>query len=251
MARLDPGTVTGRFYVIEARVHEFLPMFSSVDVGSMARSALLNLGSHTVTMLTNTASAMFKLFVAVFALFYFLKDGRRFVQAFIELSPLTDDEDTQIVQKLRAVSRSLIRGTLVIAVLQGSLTGLGFLLFGVPNPVLWGSVAAIGSLIPTVGTGIVAIPAVIYLLLGGHTVAAVGFTAWGLIVVGFSDNMLRPYLIGNSVHIHPLFVLLSVLGGIALFGVAGFLLGPLTFGLMVALSEIYKVKIKEIHRMTS
>lgn len=245
---LQTSAVAGNLHLLEAQLREFLPMFASVDLGALVRSTLESLGSYAVTILTNTASAFFKLFIAIFALFYFLKDGHRFINAAIQLSPLTDDDDAIIVQKLRAVSRSLIRGTLVIAVLQGSLIGLGFLLFGVPSPILWGSIGAIGSMVPTVGTGIVALPAIAYLLIIGHSGAAIGLTLWSILIVGFADNMIRPFLIGHSVHIHPLFVLISVLGGIAVFGVAGFLLGPLTLGLMFALAEIYKVKVKEIQR---
>ncbi len=246
-AQLDPGVITGTFYALEAHIHEVFPMMTSFDIGTFIRSSILALGSYGVTMLTNTASALFKLFVAIFALYYFIKDGHRFVRALIQLSPLTDDEDAQIVQKLRLVSRSLIRETLVIAVLQGSLAGVGFLLAGVPNPVLWGSIGAIGSLIPNIGTSIVFVPAVTYLLFMGHVPTAIGLTLWGVVVVGLADNLVRPFLVGRAMRIHPLFVLLSVLGGIAVFGVSGLLVGPLTLGLLVALAEIYKVKINEIH----
>ena len=194
---------------------------------------------------------MLKFVVAIIALFYFVKDGRSFLSEIVKLSPLKDSEDVMIVRKLDRVTHSLIRGTLVIAVLQGLLVGLGFLVFGVPNPVLWGSLAAIGALIPTVGTGIVTAPAIVFLAFSGHLAEAVGLFAWAMLVVGLVDNIIGPKLIGSAAKIHPLFVLLSVLGGISLFGIAGFLLGPLIFGFLMALAEIYKVKIKEMHSRES
>jgi len=250
VAHLQIGTLSGRVALLDARIHQLFPMVASVDIGAFVQSSVQNLASYAVTMLTGAASAFLELFVVIFAFFYFLKDGDKFVKTFIQLSPLTDDEDAQIVHKLNAVTRSLIRGTFVIAILQGILMGVGYFVFGVPNQVLWGFVAAIASLIPSVGIAIVTIPAVLYLIAIGHSVAAVGLGVWGFLLVGLIDSLVVPYLIGNSVHIHPLFVLLSVMGGLVVFGVAGILLGPLIFGLLVALSEIYRVKIKEIHRMS-
>jgi predicted PurR-regulated permease PerM len=120
----------------------------------------------------------------------------------------------------------------------------------VPNPVLWGAIAAIGALIPNIGTSVVSIPAIIYLFVTGNVPQAIGYIGWSVFVVGLVDNIIGPRLIGGSARIHPLFVLLSVLGGIAMFGISGFLLGPLTVGLLVALAEIYKVKIRQIHERT-
>jgi predicted PurR-regulated permease PerM len=247
---IGSGSLMGQLTALGARIHQFFPVIAPVDIGPFIQTSVENVASYVVTILTSAASAILELFVAIFALYYFLKDGDKFVKTFIQLSPLTDDEDVQIVHKLTAITRSLIRGTFVIAILQGVLMGVGCLLFGIPNPVLWGSVAAIASLIPSVGTGIVTIPAVAYLIGIGDVGNGVGLAIWGFLFVGLVDNILRPHLIGNSVHIHPLFVLLSVLGGIAVFGVAGLLLGPLIFGLLVALSEIYRVKIKEIHKLS-
>ncbi len=231
----------------QAQLNAFFPFLSVDDLTKAILSGIQGAGSNLLGLLANTAGAFFKLFLAVIALFYFLKDGHRFVKLFIKLSPLTDNEDELIVRKLKGVTRSLIRGQLVIACLQGLLTGTGLLMFGVPNPVLWGTVAAIASLIPTVGTGAVNIPSIIYLIVTGQYAAAIGLTAWAVLIVGTVDNIIGPKVVGSYAKIHPLFMLLSVLGGIAFFGLAGFLLGPLLFGLLVVLAEIYQVKIKQMH----
>lgn len=226
---------------------EFLPFASSFEISTFLQEAVSGIGGLARDVVTGTADAVFKLFVVVIALFFLLKDGRKFVLQFIALSPLADDEDVIIIRKIKTVTFSLIRGTLVIAFLQGLLMGIGFVFFGLPQPVLWGSVAAVGALIPTLGTGIVAIPALVWLVVSGQYVAALGFFIWTWFIVGLVDNIIGPKLIGTDARIHPLFVLLSVLGGLWVFGIAGFLIGPLLFGLLVALAEIYRFKIKALH----
>ena len=226
---------------------DVLPFATSFELGTLLQEAVSGIGGLVRDVVTGTADAVFKLFVVIIALFFLLKDGRRFILQFIALSPLADDEDVIIIRKIKMVTFSLIRGTLVVAFLQGLLMGIGFVFFGLPQPVLWGSVAAVGALIPTLGTGIVAIPALIWLVVSGQYLAAFGFFIWTWFIVGLVDNIIGPKLIGTDARIHPLFVLLSVLGGLWVFGIAGFLIGPLLFGLLVALAEIYQFKIKTIH----
>jgi predicted PurR-regulated permease PerM len=240
---------------VDTRMHTLFPTINSlkdsIDLGSILQKSTQYIGSLATNAVTGTLGVVFKLFLVIIALFFFLRDGRAFVDTLIKLSPLADDEDVRIVERIRGVTRSLVRGTLVIALLQGMMTGIGFALFGVPNPVLWGSIAAIGALVPNIGTSIVAIPAITYLAFsGGSPAAVIGLTAWSLLIVGLVDNIIGPKLIGNGAQIHPLFILLSVLGGLATFGIAGFLLGPLVFGILVALAEIYKVKISRLHEAT-
>lgn len=226
---------------------EFLPILSSINFSEILLSSFENFGKNLGGIISSTTGLIFKFFIALIALYYFIKDGKKFLREAVKLSPLRDSEDNAIVHKLNMVSCSLIRGTLVVATLQGLLTGLGFLIFDVPNPVLWGFLAAISALVPTLGTGIILLPAIFFLIATGSVAAGIGLAAWGTLVVGLLDNLLAPKLIGGRSKIHPLFILLAVLGGLAMFGISGFLLGPLILGFLVALSEIYKVKIKEIH----
>ena len=136
---------------------------------------------------------------------------------------------------------SIIRGTLIIAVIQGVMTGIGFAIFGVPSPTLWGSIAAIGALVPGVGTAIVFTPAILFLFFAGNTVPAIGLLVWGIVAVGLIDNFLGPVLVGRGIRIHPLFILFAVIGGIGFFGPMGFLLGPLVVSLLYGLFEIYRL----------
>lgn len=229
------------------KMFQVLPATSSIDVGQILQNSFNNLSSHIGGAVTGTANLILKFFVALVALYYFFKDGKKFLYEIVKLSPLKDMEDVAIVHKLDAVTHSLIRGTLVIAVLQGLFVGMGFVLFGIPNPVLWGFIAAVSALIPTLGTSLVTTPAIVYLFVTGDVVAGIGLLAWALLIVGLVDNIIYPKIVGSDAKIHPLFVLLSVMGGIILFGISGFLLGPLFLGFLVALSEIYKAKIKELH----
>jgi predicted PurR-regulated permease PerM len=228
-------------------VYDSWPALHNIDIVLAVQHMFESLGSTLAGMVLGTADALVQVFLTVLILYFFLKDGRFFLLGLIRLSPLKDEEDVLIVKKLQLVSVSLIRGTLVIAMLQGLLTGIGLYLFGVPNPVLWGCVSALSALVPTIGIGLVTLPAIIFLAVSGEFVSALGFTAWAALIAGMVDNVLGPKLIGSKAKIHPLFILLSVLGGLVTFGPAGFLIGPLLFGLAVALSEIYVLKIRALH----
>lgn len=247
LATFDARSVPAFLENFTNRLYEVLPALNGFDFNVVLRGLTEHVGTVAAGVFTGTVSVIFSFFIVIIALFFFLRDGRDFIHELIKMSPLSDDEDAAIIRKISTVTHSLIRGTLVIAVLQGVLTGTGFLVFGIPNPVLWGAVAAIGALIPNIGTSVITFPATIYLFLTGNVAPAIGFLGWSIFVVGLVDNIIGPRLIGKGARIHPLFVLLSVLGGLAMFGIAGFLLGPLIFGLLVALAEIYKVKIRQIH----
>ena len=173
------------------------------------------------------------------AFFFLLKDGGKLKQKIISLSPLTKDEDEAIIKKIALSINSVIRGNLLIAVLQGISTSIGLTIVGVPNPIVWGTLAAVGALIPGVGTTIVLLPAIGYLYFTGQVIGAVGLLVWGILAVGMIDNFLGPKLVGKGAGLHPLLVLLSVLGGLILFGPIGFILGPLVISLLVVLLDIY------------
>jgi len=183
-------------------------------------------------------------FLMILALFYFFRDGRRLLSSLVDLSPLFNSYDVKIITKLKTAINSVIRGQLMIAVIQGILTGIGFAIFGVPSPFMWAAVAAVASLVPTLGTSLVLIPAVVFLFFTGHIAAMIGLIIWGVAAVGLVDNLLGPILIERGLKIHPFIILLSVLGGIALFGPVGFIAGPVALSLLFALLDIYPIIIK-------
>ena len=189
---------------------------------------------------------MMSSFLFFIALYYLLKDGHKLKAAIVALSPLADADDETIFQKLERAINSVMKGNLLIALVKGALTLAGFAIFGVPAAILWGSVGVIAALIPGIGTAILFAPAILFLFLSGKVFFGVGLIAWGVLVVGLVDNILGPKLLGRGMQLHPLIILLSVLGGIGFFGPIGFLLGPLTMSLLFALLDIYFSFMKEI-----
>jgi len=211
----------------------------SLNVGQVVNQGVSWLSRNIGNAFSVTAQLVLSLVVGLIAYFFFLKDGARFLKTIVHMSPLGDKHDIAILSKLSNTIHSVIRGSLTIALIQGILTCIGFVIFGVPNPVLWGSVAAIGALVPGVGTTIVLLPAIIYLFASGSTGAGIGLLLWGVVAVGLIDNLLMPRLVGSRAKIHSLFILISVLGGLAFFGPSGFLLGPLVVSLVYGLAETY------------
>jgi len=220
-------------------IKQYIPGLN-IDVSNFASQAFSWIAKNIGNIFSSTVQTFFNIFLGSMALYYFLIDGNKFVDKLVEYSPLADRYDRQILKKLSRAVTSVVKGTLFIAVIQGLLMGLGFWVFGVPHGTLWGTCAAIAALIPGVGTAVVLIPAVAYLVAINDLYAAAGLFFWGAGIVGLIDNLLRPYLVGYGASLHPFFVLLSVLGGIAFFGPLGFLYGPILVSLLFALLEIYR-----------
>ncbi|MEK7089548.1 MAG: AI-2E family transporter [Patescibacteria group bacterium] len=209
------------------------------DISQYLKQGLSWLLQHLGSLFANVAKAIASVFIFLIALYYLFKDGYQLKRALVVLSPLQDIHDETIFNKLALAINSIIKGNLVVALIQGTLTALGFAIFGVPNVMLWGSVAAITALIPGIGTALVLLPAILYLYFSGETLFSVGLLLWGVTAVGLVDNFLGPKLTSRGMQLHPFLILLSILGGIGFFGPLGFLLGPLVLSLLFALLEIY------------
>lgn len=211
----------------------------SLDLSQYMKQGLSFLIQHLGTVFSNVARIMVGIFVLLVALYYLFKDGKDLRKSIVALSPLQDIYDETIFRKLELAINSVVRGSIFVGLVQGVLTAIGLTIFGVPNPVLWGSVAAVAALIPGVGTALVLIPAILYLFFMGETVSATGLLVWAVAAVGLVDNVLGPKLVGRGVKLHPFLILLSILGGISFFGPLGFLFGPLILSLLFAILEIY------------
>lgn len=218
----------------------------STDLDVYAKRGLEWLLSHLGAALSSITALILDLFIFFVALYYLLRDGQRLVRELISLSPLEDTDDEIVFGNLESAVNSVVKGSLTIALIQGTLTAVGFAIFGVPSAVLWGTVAAIAALIPGIGTALVILPAIGYLFFSGHIPQAIGLLIWGVVAVGLIDNLLGPRLIGGRMRLHPLLVLLSVLGGIAFFGPIGIFLGPLTLSLLFAFIKIYSYLAKPL-----
>lgn len=230
---------------IERQIQNFIPSFElQASVYTYLEAALRWVGSNLNSFLSGVLSFIAQLFLVLIAMFFFYRDGEKLHNFIVKWSPLSDSYDEGIITKLELAATSVIKGSLATAILQGALLGLGLGLFGVPNPVLWGVVATVTSLIPVVGTGIVLLPAVAYLFIGGHLLTAGGLLLWGIFLVGLIDNVTRPLFMRHGIDIHPFLIFLSVLGGLAYFGPIGFLAGPIVLAFFFALLDIYPSIVK-------
>jgi predicted PurR-regulated permease PerM len=151
----------------------------------------------------------------------------------------------KILTTLSHAVQGVIKGYLLVGLVQGSLLGIGLWIFGVPHAALWGLFGGVASLVPTVGTALISVPAVLFLFSVGRDGAAIGLAIWAAALVGTIDNLLNPIIVGRKVDIHPMFVLFSVLGGVALMGPVGILIGPLVVSFMYALVAVYSSEMKE------
>jgi predicted PurR-regulated permease PerM len=156
------------------------------------------------------------------------------------LSPLGEGNLEAIAKRFAAVARATVRGTLVIGLVQGSLGALTLWIFGVPSPLLWGVVMVLFSVVPLIGAKIVLVPAMVFKLATGHPWQALGIALVTFVVILNVDNLLRPRLVGQGAKMHDLMVFFSTLGGLATFGVAGFIIGPVVAAFLLALLEIYE-----------
>jgi predicted PurR-regulated permease PerM len=177
--------------------------------------------------------------VALFALFFFLRDGAEFVNRLQRLLPMDREHQERLLSNIVDAVTAVVHGALVVAMVQGLLAGLAYWALGVPFAALWGVATAFAALLPIGGSTLVTVPATIYLFLQGEALRAVILLAWSLGIVGGIDNVLKPLLIGNRLGVPVLFLFFGILGGLALFGAVGLILGPTLFALLRALLDLY------------
>jgi len=203
-----------------------------------ANDVIQQTGTFVVDRLTkatqSTVIFLLDVFVMLYAMFYFLMDGRRLVALLNDYTPLGDEDKHEILTRGVAVTRATLKSLLVIGALQGALGGAAFAAVGIDSPVFWALVMAVASVLPLIGTALVWVPATIVLLIRGDTLHAIALLAWCVVVVvGVLDYVVRPRLIGNDARMPDLVVLLGTLGGVAMFGVAGLIIGPVIAGLFL------------------
>jgi predicted PurR-regulated permease PerM len=186
------------------------------------------------------------IFVMLYAMFYFLTEGRKFLDTVLRFTPLSENDKDRLLGTFASVGRATIKGTLIIGIVQGGLAGLSFWVAGIHGAVFWAALMAVASIIPAVGTALVWVPAVIFLILNGQTVAAVGVALWCAVVVGTIDNFLRPVLVGKDTEMPDLLVLLTTLGGLGLFGITGMVVGPIIGALYMTVWRLWGSAIDEI-----
>lgn len=236
--------------VVSAKAQDYLSVYipdiqQKLDTAASAVSGFFiqNIGNF----FSGTFDIILKIFLFLLALFYFLKDRESFIKMYKGISPLQSEDDDKIYNSIQTATRSIMLGSIVVALAQGVVTGVGFAIFGVPNPFFFGTIAAFFALIPSIGPAIVWVPGAIYLYATGDgSIAWIGQIIWGVAAVGLIDNIIGPLVIKKGIQIHQLFILLSVIGGISIFGPEGFLFGPLILSIFLGIASVWRTKAENV-----
>jgi len=211
-------------------------------VGGITRYLIDNLSSAA----KGTVNFLFMIFIFLYTMFFFLIDGDKLLRKIMYYLPLEDEDEQRIVERFTSVTRATLKGTAIIGVLQGSLAGLALKFVGIEGAAFWGTIMTVLSILPGIGTGLVWGPAGVILILSGDYVQGVGLIIFCGLVVGSVDNFLRPRLVGKDTQMHELFILFGTLGGIMLFGILGFIIGPIIAALFVTVWDIYGVVFQDV-----
>ena len=217
------------------------------------RDAILQKVGELVTMISKflvsglssatlgTANFLFMSFIFLYTVYFFQMDGDRLVKKVLYYLPLNSDDEILMLEKFTSVTRATLKGTLLIGILQGSLAGIAFAVAGIDNAVFWGTVMAVMSIIPSIGSALVWAPAAIILISQGSVFNGVGLLLFCGLIVGSLDNILRPALVGRDTKMHELMIFFGTLGGIMMFGITGIFIGPLIASLFLTIWELYGI----------
>jgi len=223
----------------EKAVQKLSPNFSlNISAQTIISPILSFTVGHLRGLFSGAAKILLDLSLGLIALFYFFKEGGAIRKYLSDISPLSDKNNDDVFIALKKTINASLKGGLLTAILQGFTFGIGFLIFSIPNAALWGTITIIASLIPGIGTALIVVPAVLYLIVVDKFLLALGFLVWALVLNAILDNVVSPKL-KKGAGLHPLLILFSVLGGISLFGAIGILIGPMIASLLVVLLKIY------------
>ncbi len=245
-----PGEFDLRSWLIERfpMAADFVP--SRAEIANHIGTAVKALGAFLVASASaftaGTAGLLLDFFVMIYAMFYFLKDGRRILEKIFYYMPLSHEDEVLMLQRFASVTKATVKGTILIGLIQGTLAGLAFFVAGINGAAFWGTIMVILSIVPGIGAALVWVPAVIYLFVTGQHISALLLGVWCAAVVGTIDNVLRPSLVGKDAKMPDLLILLGTLGGLFFFGPLGFIVGPIVCGLFLTTWEIYGVAFKNI-----
>ena len=216
------------------------------QVGTAAKTAGTFLVTFASRMTVTTASFLLNLFVMLYAMFFFFKDGHKILERIFYYLPLSDEDETSMLARFTSITRATIKGTLVIGIIQGALGGIAFRVAGIEGAALWGTIMTILAIIPGIGAALVWVPAAIILFVTGQHLTAILLATWCAAVVGTVDNFLRPMLVGRDAKMPDLLILIGTLGGLFLFGLIGFIVGPIVCGLFLTVWDIYGTTFREV-----
>ena len=239
---LDIGTyVTQTVQTLPPEMQEQLDRFGVSDLEGLrekisqgAMTASQYLATKVFAIGQGTFEFLISFGVMLYLLFFLLRDGNKLARDIRTTIPLSDSSKRRLQTKFTRVVRATVKGNVVVAAVQGTLGGLIFWVLGIYSPLLWGVLMAFLSLLPAAGAGIIWVPVAAYLMLSGNLWQGIVLTAFGVLVIGLVDNILRPILVGKDTRMPDYLILISTLGGLALLGLNGFVIGPLVAALFVA-----------------
>ncbi len=228
-------------------VREYLRQYVDIDallsaetLSSYAANSGQQVVKGTIGVVGGALELLLGVIFTIFAMYYLFRDGEQIRAALPKSLPLEPEQNEQLIMRTAEVIKASVWGVLVVASIQGFLGGVMFAILGLPSAIVWGVVMTMFCTIPLAGSGIVWVPAAIYLAVSGDWTKAIVLALWGAFVVGLVDNFLRPKLVGSRARMHELFIFFSVLGGLRVFGVLGVLLGPVTVAITLALLDVLR-----------
>jgi predicted PurR-regulated permease PerM len=211
-----------------------------IDLSAALRNAASWLTNASASVIRGSAGQIINLLLSFYLLFFFFRDRQVALETLKRLSPFSGVESMRLMVRVKDTIHATIYGTLVVAALQGALGGVMFWWLGFPSPALWGLIMGLLSIVPVLGSFIVWIPATIFLAITGRWGEALLLAAWGALVIGTADNLIRPLLMGESLRLHTVPTFIAMIGGIQLFGASGIVLGPIAFTTTVLLLEFWR-----------
>lgn len=235
-------------------VRGLLARFELADLATLQRKLVEGMGrssqmltSRAFTIGQNTLEFVVNFFVMLYLLFFLLRDGKALTAQAVRVLPLKPEHSKRLMERFATVVRATVKGNVVVALAHGALGSLAFWVLGINGPLLWGAVMAVLSLVPAVGAALVWGPVALYLLSTGAIGSALGLTAWGVLVIGSVDNVLRPILVGKQTRLPDYLVLVATLGGLSAFGLNGFVLGPVIAAIFIVVWDIFAQARQEEH----
>lgn len=236
------------------RANLVLSNYNLEFTGEQFNNAISELGKVVGLFLYQQASAiasnvlkfLIYFFFMLLITYYLLIDGKKLVSFIVDLSPLPDDQDEKLIQKFKDIARAVLVGNGLGGLIQGTLGGIVFSLFGFQSSFLWGVIMALLAFLPILGVGAVFIPAAIYLFIKGRIAAALFFIIFYIVLSGCIEYIFKPKLVGKRVKMHTLLVLLSIMGGLKLFGILGIIYGPLVVTAFLTLTDIYHASYQQL-----
>lgn len=207
-------------------------------ISQAALTVTETIANQALSYTQNAITFTIQFFLMLYLLFFFLRDGQMLVRKLIDTVPIGNRRERMLLNRFASVARATLKGTLIVALVQGTIGGVLFWAVGIEGALLWGVVMTLFSLLPVGGSGLVWGPAAIIFLIQGQIAKAIIIVAVGALLIGLIDNLLRPILVGRDTQMPDYLVLLATLGGLAWFGLSGFIIGPVIAALFISCWEI-------------